>query len=749
MAAYDVSPNLTVTVESTLSQMSPAQKAGQLLGVDGTLQNWRDIMRSPDIEVAGVGVIGGYRYRDAGRGVNLDAGQDNRDSDGNDFSTAFPAPSLRAASWDVVLERRIGAAIGDETAASKNNALLAPNVNVVRHPFWGRTQEAYGEDSYHVGRMATAFTVGAQEYVVACARHFAANNIERSRTDQNAVMTEQTLREIYGRHFEMVVQDGGVGCVMASHNLINGVKSTQNHHLLREILKGPVESGGMGFEGFVISDWWAMPGALAWQDEATAHAVALEALDAGLDIELPWTMHYSESTLADADPTLVEEAARRVLAQKYRFQTALTTDAWSVKPPTSRLSNSSITPNEAHETLAEEAVIKSAVLLSNGLDESPVLPLVNARDIAVIGPTQSFSLISSSVPKSCGVTPDANVRTCTFNFATDAALGDRGSSRVNADPERSVGPYEGISATSSGRNVAWVSTPPSVLGADSVIVIVGYTPGDEGEEYTVATGGDRSSLNLPEGHNELVSSVLDLNKPTVIIVESGSIVNLPWLSHPNRNQATIWAGYPGQRGGLALGKLIFGEANFSGKMPMAWPTEAELPAFKDSETETYMGYFFGYREFDRRKYVEGVPTNVIFPFGHGLSYTAFEYANLSVPCQTAARDAVVGVTVDITNTGAVDGDEVAMLFVKPPPRPAGITGERPWKELASFARVSVPAGQTVTATLPLRIRDLRRWEGDESGRWVTDSGQYTILVGKNADHAEHSTLVGTLMVEGD
>src|SRR5690606_31454128 len=203
-----------------------------------------------------------------------------------------------------------------------------------------------------------------------------------------------------------VVRDGGIGCVMASYNLINGVKSTQNRHLLRDVLKGPVEQGGMGFEGFVISDWWAMPGAQVWQDDTTAHAVALEAVDAGLDVELPWTMHYYDSTLADADPALVEDAARRVLTQKYRFQTALGTDAWSVKPPTSRLTDSSITPNETHEALAEEAAIKSAVLLSNGLDGSPVLPLRDVAHVAVIGPAQNFSLVSSSIPKGCFTNPE-------------------------------------------------------------------------------------------------------------------------------------------------------------------------------------------------------------------------------------------------------------------------------------------------------------------------------------------------------
>ncbi|MET0792302.1 MAG: glycoside hydrolase family 3 C-terminal domain-containing protein, partial [Polyangiaceae bacterium] len=262
-------------------------------------------------------------------------------------------------------------------------------------------------------------------------------------------------------------------------------------------------------------------------------------------------------------------------------------------------------------------------------------------------------------------------------------------------------------------------------------------------------------LNLPNGQNEFVDSVLTLMKPTVIIIESGSIVNLPWLKHANQNQATIWAGYGGMRGGAALGKLIFGigGANFAGKMPLAWPTQAELDLqkFKDSAgvAVQQMDYFFGYRLYDNKK-AQGQSVDLVFPYGYGLSYSTFEYSNLVVPCTTAAKNGIVNISVDIKNTSTVDGDEVAMLFVKPPPKPAGITGQRPVKELKSFARVSVPAGQTVKAQLPVRIRDLRRWEGDAKGHWIIDSGAYTILVGKNADDAETSTATqAPLMVAGD
>jgi len=771
---------------AAMSQL--ADQATQMLGIPtGAGTDFQDIERSPDANVSGLGLIRGYNYRDAGRGVNLDAGQpNNRATDGNNYATAFPAPSIRAASWDMDLEKRVGEAAGDETAASLNNMLLAPCMNIIRHPYWGRTQETYGEDSYHIGRMASAFTVGLQEYVTGCAKHFAANNIELNRSTNNAIMNEQTLREIYGRHFEMVVQDAGVGCIMASYNEINDVKSTENRHLLRDILKAPVDEkqGGFGFQGLVISDWWAMPGYNSIPDTSQIQPNVNAALEAGLDIEVPWQLYYSQTSLTsvpDADKPLIKDAAHRVLTQKYRFKSATGSASdpasrWSIKAPTAKLSGASIDPTSVmdHMDLAEEVEIKSAVLLSNGvppaagMPATPVLPLKGATNIAVIGPDADINLALSSVPRTCGPTG----RSCTFHFSTDANIGDRGSSRVNADPALSIGPVDGVKAVAPmGTNVIPGNTPDAAANADAIIVVVGYTANDEGEEYAIIAGGDRATLNLPAynggNQNDFVNAALNLMKPTIIVVNSGSIFNLPWLNHQNHNQATIWAGYGGMRTGKAIARLIFSpnHENFSGKVPLAWPTQDELDrvdpatgkkylAFKDSETDpkTVMGYFFGYREYDRRK-AAGLNPQMLFPFGYGLSYSTFSYANLQLPCSAggASKDGIVDVKVDITNTSQVDGDEIAMLFVKPPAKPQGITGDRPFKELKSFKKVHIAAGATAMGVeLPVRIRDLRRWEGDDkTGHWTIDSGDYTIEVGKNADDADANTMMqGKLTVQG-
>jgi beta-glucosidase len=725
-------------VDSIFSAMDQNQKILQMSGIPVGNKDYQDIERSPDVPVGGV-TIRGYRYRDAGHGVNLDAGQDNRTKDANNFATAFPTQSSRGASWDLELEWRLGEAIGDETAASKNNMMLAPCMNIIRHPYWGRTQETYGEDPYHMGRLASAFTAGLQQHVAACAKHYAGNNVEQNRANQDAVMDEQTLREIYGRHFEMVVRDGGVSCIMAAYNKVNGKKSTQSAHLLTDVLRT-----GFGFKGTTITDWWAMPGDQGPIDASLATAQAAEAALAGLDIEVPWTLNYGQLGAAiqanAAVGTAVDQAARRILEQKFRFKSALSTDGWSAKGDAnlrSSLSGGSIATNQGHLDLAEEAEIKSAVLLTNGLTPGmPVLPIAGTPSIAVLGLELPVGINMSTTPPKSGTT---------FNMATHVAVGDRGSSRVNADPAQSVGPLQGIQevgATRGVMNVTSGNSATAAMTADFVVVVVGLTPGDEGEEYAIDAGGDRASLNLPGQQNQLVEAALGLMKPTAIIIQSGSIVNVPWLAHANKNQATIWAGYGGMRAGLAYAKLLFGINNFSGKMPLAWPLEADLIPFKDMPNSTTMGYFFGYRHYDRLAAM-GMGKALVFPFGHGLSYSTFTYANLQVPCATATEKAILDVTVDITNTSAVPGEEVALLFIKGPATTA--TGARPVKELKSFTKVLVPAMGMVTAHLPLRINDLRHWEGGADGSWVIDKGVYTVLVGKSGADAD-LTAMGTFTI---
>lgn len=766
MPGYVQDPAVLAQAQQTLNSMSdPQMKYSEMQGsMDGHLFVFTDIERSLDVTIGPGSVIRGYQYRDAGRGVNLDAKQTPDRADmGHDYSTVFPAESVRAASWDVNLEFEVGEAMGDEVAGSKNNMLLAPCMNIIRHPYWGRTQETYGEDMYHVGRMASAMTAGIQQHVASCAKHFAANNIENGRASQNAQMDEQTLREIYGRHFEMVVQDGGVAAIMASYNQINGTKNTVNKHLLTDILRND-----FGFKGLVLSDWWAMPGGeVAMVDTTSAQKNTIDGVNAGLNIELPWWLNYGQLPAVvgqgSVSQTQIDELVRQILEQKFRFNTATPDDPFGMGTITSTLDGDSIATNEAHLQLAEDTEVKSAVLLNNGAAGAPVLPLGNVANIAVVGAGENFSVVSTTVPKSC--TGSSQIA-CYFNFAKDVVLGDRGSSRVNADPAQSVAVWQGLSniATKNNHGTPNVTTTTLVTGADvasiptnadAIVMVVGYTPGDEGEEYSLSTHGDRSSLELPsstppgggagEPQSQLVNEVLALNKPTIIVIMSGSIVNVPWLSNMNQNQATIWAGYGGIRQGNALARLIYGDDNFSGKMALAWPHDEDLPEFSDPSGTTTMGYFFGYRLYDELAAM-GTPKQLVFPFGHGMSYTTFEYQSINVPCTTVTEKAIVDVTAHIKNTGTKAGDEVVYLWVKGPKGVSTTPGaERPVKVLASFAKQHLDAGAEADVSLPVRIQDLKHWNGDANGSWGIDQGTYTVLVGPSGDDNDLK-LMGTFTV---
>jgi beta-glucosidase len=750
-------------VADLIRSMSLDSKIKQMYGIAAPPQDdtskYNDIERSYDVPSgAGTRQVRGWKYRDAGRGVNLAQGQKDRPSQGKDYATAFPVQSARAASWDVDMEMRVGEAMGEETMTSTNNMLLAPCMNIIRHPYWGRNQETYGEDMYHVGRMASALAAGIQKHVAACAKHFAANNIENNRANQNAQMTEQALRESFTRHFEMVVKDGGVACIMAAYNSVNSKKCTQNEHLLTDILRND-----FGYRGLVISDWWAMPGNQGPVDTQTAQAQATEAVKAGLDIEVPWALNMSQVgalvdkgalTLAD-----VNTSVERILEQKFRFKTTYTDDAYGIcqgvatlnGPGTdlsqTTLSSDSITNNDEHLKLAEESEIESAVLLANGTSGAPVLPIGSSvTKIAVVGIDVNVKdNLRSTTPPSSGDT---------LNLATQVNIGDRGSSRVNADPAKSIGPCDGIKAAAASHNIPSdnVTCGNSVdaagaQNADFVVVVVGLTAVDEGEEYSLASYGDRDTLDLPYNQADLVNQVLGLSKPTAVIIEAGSIVNVPWISRSNH--ATIWAGYGGEHQGNAFGKLLFGDRNFSGKMAVSWPQQSDLPEFRSAAGETTdESYYFGYRHYDHLA-ANGDTRALVFPFGWGMSYTTFQYSNLQVPCGSVKKNGVANVTVDVANTGTIDGDEVVMMFVAGPPKPAGITGERPVKELKRFQRVTLKKAGDASGedakrvTLPLDVQDLRHWEGAQDGSWVIDEGQYTIMVGPDAAHLP---LTGTITV---
>lgn len=342
------------------------------------------------------------------------------------------------------------------------------------------------------------------------------------------------------------------------------------------------------------------------------------------------------------------------------------------------------------------------------------------------------------------------------------APGDLGSSRVlplNSDSPgtTTLGPAAGIQAAAGGDitvtpvNVAeqgaadagasLSAAQSAAQSADFVVVVAGLTPQDEGEEYTGAgdridsTGKPNYSLDVKSGsgfQNMLISSIAALGKPMVVVLEAGSAIDMPWLDSV---PAVVMAWYPGERGALALGRLLFNDANFSGKLPITWPkSEADEPVFNTGGLtggSTTMGYYLGYRWFDQQKITP------LFAFGSGLSYTTFQYDYIGVPCTTVSQHGVVDVQVAITNTGTVPGNETTFLFASYPNTARASSLHVPVKELKGFHRTKNPVqpGQTVLFTIPVRVQDLKYWNSAaKPPAWTVETGAVKLMVGPSSDN---------------
>jgi len=725
--------------------------------------NLTNIFTTPGIP----GQANGIFFRDGPRGVCLAA---NLPPQKSGFSTAFPSASARGATFDFDIEQTIGEDIGDEVVASSHTLILAPVINILRHPAWGRSQETYGEDSYLLGRMGTAFVDGAQEYVPACAKHYAANNIENGRASNTSQMDEQTLHEIYGRHFEMVIQDANVACIMASYNLVQSNdgpdktahKSTQSPELLTDMLRTT-----FGFQGFVITDWWALPGdnASCSAQPAAQALYSSAAINAGLDMEMPWDDNFTQlqNDLQgnQITPSQIQTAATYIATKQCEFN-ILSGKGLQAAKTTQDPTTYNIQGNTAHIQDSRKAATEAMVLLKNATTGgAPTLPIPSTvTKIAVVGATVPFTLSNTDISNG------------TVNFINSVVTGidppthltgDLGSSRVYSDPTTFVGPLLGLqngapmgtTVVSGGSTAATIDTT-----ADFYVVVAGLTPEDEGEDYTGAS--DRLSFSLDdklvhvEGgtavQDPLIEAVAALGKPMVVVLEGGSVIDMPWLSTV---PAVVMAWYPGQDGGDALADLLFGKVNFSGKLPVTWPNpivgscsghcpttaagasvpspSVTCPACYGDEglftagasRTTPMSYYLGYRYYDENKITP------LFAFGHGMSYSTYAYGTPTLSQATATASDTVMVTVPVTNMGTLAGDEVSFVFVSYPYTKR--TGHTNTKELKGFVRTPIPVGTTATTvTIPLRISDLKYWDTPTS-KWVNETGAISVMVGGSSD----------------
>jgi beta-glucosidase len=606
--------------------------------------------------------IPGILFSDGPRGVVI----------GN--STCFPVSMARGASWDLELEEKVGNVIGIEAKAHGVNYFGGVCINLLRHPAWGRAQETYGEDTYHLGAFGAALTKGVQNHIMACAKHYACNSIENTRFNLNVIIDERTLREVYLPHFKKCV-DSGVASIMNAYNKVNGKYCGHNPHLLRDILKED-----WNFKGFVITDF-----VLGIRNGKLA-------VNAGVDIEMPFQFRMAPNKLVQylkeggISEDQINDAVLRILRQKLKF----------AHEGDSQLYSKDKIACKEHTELALETARKSIVLLKN---KNSLLPLKKneIKQIAIFG-----------------------------ELADTPNIGDHGSSRVY--PPYVITPLEGIRKLAGNKiNIVFnkgedlMSAKGLAKSSNISIIVAGYSYLDEGEgSGTKNREGDRKSLRLHEKDEELILNVASENDNLIVILEGGGpIIVENWKANAS---AILMAWYPGMEGGTALAEIIFGITNPSAKIPAVFPkSEDQLPYFDSTITEIEYGYYHGYKLMDKERYEPA------FPFGFGLSYTTFSYSNLKIDKNTLTSDSEIQVSIDVSNTGNIAGEEVVQMYVGY----KNSSVDRPIKELKGFRKIFLNQGETKTVIINLKAKDLAYYNTDRQ-EWVIEKIEYLIFVGPSS-----------------
>ena len=607
-------------------------------------------------------------------------------------ATCFPTASALASSWDRDLLREVGAALGEQCVAENVAVLLGPAMNIKRHPLCGRNFEYFSEDPLVTGELAAAWVEGLQSRGVgASVKHFAANNQERDRMFVDAVVDERTLREIYLRGFETVVRRAQPWTVMCAYNRLNGVYCSEHEWLLNRVLRDE-----WGFEGVVVTDWGAA------NDR-------VRGLRAGQDLEMPGSGGINDRRLAQAVRTgrLPEAALDRTVTRNVALALAGT-------KPDAGDSGLSL-DRDAHHALARRAAAECTVLLKN---DGGLLPLRAAAGVAVIGAFAKRPRYQGA--GSSQVTPTR--LDCAFD-AIAALL-----------PEAAAPAYApGYDPEHGGRDAALLAEAAAVAAAaETAIVFAGLPAACESEAF------DRDHMRMPEQHDRLIEAVCRANPRTVVVLSNGAPVAMPWVGAP----AAIVEGYlAGQAGGAAIADVLFGLASPGGRLAETFPLrQADVAAdrwFPGSGRQVAYreGLYVGYRYFD------SAGTDVLFPFGHGLGYTGFEYTNLAFSAAVFEQGGEVEVGFDLANVGARAGAEVVQLYV----HAAAPSVYRPEQELRAFAKVPLAAGGTRRVRLTLDDDAFAVYDR-AAGRWVVEAGDYEIRVGASSRDIR---LVATLTVQSD
>lgn len=658
-------------IEKILQEMTLEEKAQMCSG--------RDFWHSQDIERLGIPSV---MMCDGPNGLRKQKGQGDHLGINESIETVcYPTSSAIAASFDRDLLRKLGESLGEECQSEQVSMLLGPGVNMKRSPLCGRNFEYFSEDPYLAGELASAYVKGLQSKgVAACVKHFAANNQETRRMSGSSDMSERTLHEIYLPAFEKVVKEGKVKSVMCAYNAVNGTFCSENKELLTDILREKWK-----FDGFVVTDWGAT------KDR-------VKGLKAGVDLEMPGGTKESTEEIIKAvkDGSLSEEVLNQAVGNILKFVSA------SMK---NQMKNVSFDRDEAHGRSGIFAR-ESAVLMKN----EGVLPLENGENTVFIG-----------------------------EFAVNPRYQGAGSSHINVKhavsamecvAEKNVTYVKGYDAENtedSGISRAQVLLEEAVkaaAAADSAVIFAGLPEAFETE------GCDRDDMKLPDNQNRLIHEVAKVQKNTVVVLHGGSPVELPWIDEV---QAVLCMYLGGDYVGDATVDLLYGNANPSGKLAETWPLKLEdNPSYlnfpgEDGRVKYQEGIFIGYRYYDKKK------MDVLFPFGHGLSYTEFVYSDLKVKnLTTGASDKITDqdsiiVTCKVKNTGRCAGKEVVQLYISQPDSEV----MRPVRELKGFQKISLKPGEEKEATFILDGRAFAYYE-EKIHDWYVQSGNFVIEIGSSS-----------------
>lgn len=576
--------------------------------------------------------------------------------------TQFPAPIALAASWDVDLVRRWGAAMGAEERAKGAIIQLGPMMNLARVPRAGRNFEGFGEDPYLCAELAAADVTGIQSNkVVATAKHFVGNEQETQRMGGNSRIDERTLHEVYYAPFEASVS-AGVGAVMCSYNRLNGHYACENATSLGDL------KDGMGFSGWVMSDW-----------DATTSLV--ESANAGLDMEMPSGRFFGALSTAIAEGSVAQSRLDDMVT---RILTSLVRVGALDDPPSGNPASS--VPD--HSALALEAATAGITLLKNEGGALPLDPSVTS--IAVIGTAGDLW------PATVG-TGSAEVLG-SYAVSPFEAIGNRAGAQVTV-------------TYTQGNDLSLEAISDAAAAAAAAEVAIVFLAPPTGE------GLDRSSIGLSQNDQDLLAAVTAASPRTVLVLNAPGAMTVPLL---DQLSALLVAWLPGQENGNAITQVLFGDVNPSGKLPVTFPVdESILPLPGDGVEVSYdEGLAIGYRGFDA---LDVAPQ---FPFGYGLSYTTYAYRGLEL--RRGASPSDLEASFEVENTGSVRGTETAELYLGFPP-----TAEEPPRVLRGFARVALDPGERKMVTLQLPPRALSCWNAAAHTRYVP-SGTYRLFVGSSS-----------------